>query len=157
MRAHLDAAMTARPHNFFLDRAITPKIKNLTMKLKERPDEVVRERAEMLQHLQDLSNKLEPTRNKWRKAPPRDSPSRDINFPLLHLILTSLEYNDKSMTGDVSRGLPIAGPVPITNALKAKRKASTLTVEDWLSNIEKRNTSIAKRISEPRKFELSVH
>ena len=40
---------------------IAPQIRNLTMRLKEEPDEIIRERAETPKHLEALSAKLEPT------------------------------------------------------------------------------------------------
>ena len=156
MRSHLQATLAVNPQGFYLDKLLTPQIKNITKQLKEQPDAVIRQRSEVLRHLGALSDKLDKTRSKWQDNLPKDSPPKGINFPFLHLILTSLDYDDKSLTGDISRGLPIAGVTPHANALKPKKTKQTLSINEWLTNIESRNRRVLGYLDEPKDSRLTV-
>ena len=156
MHSHLDAALSINPQAFYLGRLITPQIRNITQQLKEEPETAIRQRPEALRHLEMLSTNLDQIRGKWRANLPKDSPSNDVNFPLLRLILNSLDYDDKSLTVDISRGLPIAVVIPRTNALKQKFTPRTISIEKWMSNVESRNKTVLKYLLGPRDFQLSV-
>ena len=120
MHDHLHAVTSINPRDFFLLKSITPQIRNITSRLKDTAEMVARERSEMLKHIESLSPRLDTSREQWRSALPLNSPSADINFPVLHLLLTSLNYKDKQTTKDISRGLPIAGRIDKSNISKAK-------------------------------------
>ena len=120
---HLRAVLPTNPRDFLIHKAITPQIRNITSRIKDPPELVARERLDILKHIESLSTRLDPARIQWQSALPKDSPSANINFRVLHLILTSLNYKGKSATSDISRGLPIAGPATMTHVLKQKQSA----------------------------------
>ena len=48
---HLHAVTSANPHDFFLNKSITPQIRNITSRLEDTPETVVYERTKMLKYI----------------------------------------------------------------------------------------------------------
>ena len=156
MHSHLHAALSTNPHDFFLNKSISPQIRNITARLKDQPSLVVQERIDKLEYLEDLSQRLAGETQKWRDALPFNFPSSNINFPILHLILSSLNYTDKALAKDVSRGLPIVGPVAPTEVFKQKHTPQSLTIDVWLDQTDARNRRIIKQLCKPKDFKLAT-
>ena len=73
MRDHLHAVTSVNPHGFFLNKSITPQICNITSRLEDTPESVVRERAQMLEYIKSLSARLDKSGKQWRNALPTNS------------------------------------------------------------------------------------
>ena len=67
---HLHEALPIDPRNFFLDRVIAPKIRDITIRLKEPPARIAQARPPNLKHHEKLPLKLKQTKKQRGRALP---------------------------------------------------------------------------------------
>ena len=74
--------------------------------------------------------KMEPRRGRWANALPSESPDRKINIPFLHSLVKRNGYVDSSIVDDIAKGMPIAGDIAPTGALRPRVKEAEMTLEE---------------------------
>ena len=95
--------------------------------------------------LSALSDRLAPLRAAWSARLPPDSPPRDLNFPLIHMLATALDYEDTTFVHDLAYGMPITGVIPPVSASPSRKRASEASVDEWRAGIPARNLRIVER------------
>ena len=118
------------------------------------PAVVVAKRARALKELQRIDATLLPFREQWTASLPEYSPIRNLNFPLMHMLCTTLEYPDKSFVSDLWKGMPIAGDIPPSDVLTPRVRNASLTEEEWRVTIPARNRATVDRLKRSKDSDL---
>ena len=95
-------------------------------------------------------------RNTWADRLPVGSPARNINLPLLHVLVRRFDYADKEITNDISRRMPIAGDIPTCPVLSMGEKTASDTKDNWSKNLPDRNKRNIDRVQAFRSTELGA-
>ena len=79
-----------------------------------------------------------------------------INLPLLHLLAKRFDYPDKDNARDIGVWIPIAGDIPVRNALRPRVKLATATAADWTGALAERNKRTVGRAGRLRIADLGA-
>lgn len=71
------------------------------------------------------------------------SPSRNLNFPLSHLLAPPLGYEGESFVKDLACVMPIGGVIPMGPVLPARAREASLSAGDWSAGSHSRNKRTA--------------
>ena len=148
-------ALGAHMMYWAIEQAAPARAKWLATRCAHEPAETVTRRSHTLATLAAMSKRLEPHRAAWRARLPGDSHSRDLNFPLIHIIAATLGYEDTAFAHDLAHGMPIAGVIPSAGALPTRVMPATRTEEEWMAGIPQRNEAVVNRIRAEQGSELA--
>ena len=109
----------------------------------------------MLRSFSRLSTVLAPLRARWLGSLPPDSPAPKLNFPLFQFLTVHFEYPDATLAADLAIGMPIAGDVPFTGALRPRPRPAVHTLAEWRAQLPVRNRKILDRVVNAAKSDLS--
>ena len=115
------------------------------------PVSVVERRKRASRTMSEMSARLLFFSDRWILQLPPKSPADGINFPLIALIAPTLEYNDETLVGDWSLGMPIVGHVRASGVLTSRGKSASAPVEAWRKHIPPRNKMNAARVKSSRR------
>ena len=132
---HVLHALKVDPARILLERALSARDKWIAVRCADFPAETTQRRSTVLASLSALSERLAPQRAAWRASFPAYSPSRELDFPLIHALASTLRHKGESFVKDMARGMPIAGVVHPTNVLPERGRPATLSIEDWKAGI----------------------
>ena len=110
----------------------------------------------MIWDLADLSEQIAPLRGRWRIALPPCSPALGINFPLISFAKHHYSYGDETFPMDLAVGMPIAGVIPATGALRPRFRPNAYSIEQWRAGLPVRNRHLLGRAIKSAKSEMSV-
>ena len=119
------------------------------------PTETTGRRADAMTIFQKLADYLRPLQARWRDHLPGKSPARGVDFPLISALTSKFGYEDTEFIRDLSMGMPIAGPIPPTPGLTARKRDEQMSYQEWKTGIPKRNVEVIDRISKSRGTELA--
>ena len=74
----------------------------------------------------------------WDAQFPYGSPSKSMNFALTKFLFGHLGYEDMSLPGDLSRGMPFAGHVPESGEFKKRARKAGASLPDWRDGLASR-------------------
>ena len=97
-----------------------------------------------------VSHRLSTYRRAWPNRMEKDSPSKGINLPLLHLLVSHFGYVDQQIVKDLSAGMPIGGGVAAAGSLVARESPSILSIPEWKKGIPMRNAEAVERVEKFR-------
>ena len=122
MAEHLAAANLVNPTDALLNVTLTPLVKEICADALNLPQAVIKRRASALESLTAVSDSLAQRRLSWVGAIPKDSPAKNLNFPLIHCLVRTFGYEDHALTYDLPRGMPIAGKILPSGTLPARER-----------------------------------
>ena len=144
---HVRAASHINPFAELINTALSPEIKNTVRFNATKPDETNQRRVNALSIFQKLADDLGPLKSRWSARLPEDSPARDIHFPLISSIANLFSFEDTEFVNDLSKGMPIAGPISPTPGLTTRKREAQMTYQEWKRGIPKRNREAIDRVS----------
>lgn len=74
---------------------------------------------------------------------------------MIYLLTKTLEYQDTEFINDLSKGMPIAGPIPATPGLTAREKCAEFSYQEWKKGTPERNAKIFDRVLKSQNTELN--
>ena len=96
-----------------------------------------------------LSDSLRPTLTLLSKSLPDLAPARKLRIPPVRHLVRELDYPDRSLPGDLIRGMPIVGTTPSTSSLPMKETTATMSTHDVLGEVRCANSKVLKSLSKP--------
>ena len=151
---HVRAAPHVCPTADLINSALSQQTKSTLWKCARDPDRANEQRGHALHTLENLPDALRPKRQRWTSALSERSPAAAINPPLISLACHALGYSDKDFATDLSRGMPIAGPIAPTPGTATRKKVPEMSYEEWKDGISKRNAQIYDRVPKSQKSDL---
>ena len=151
---HISAACAASPLDSLINIAFPMRVKSLLSSHLSDPSGTVNRRARALGTFRDIDMKLPPYRKTWTDRPGPSSPARNINQPLLHLLVKRFDFPDKEIVNSVADGMPIAGDIPSIPGLKPRAKPDVLSMAEWAAGIADRNVNAIGRAKRFRGTDL---
>ena len=151
---HAKLAQPANPFSILSERVTPDRTRGISARVATRPAELTAHWPMALAWLIHASGRLEPQRAAWRALLPVGSPSRGVNFPLIHLLARALMYEDDSFLHDLMAGMPIAGEVPATGVPVPRLRVATNTADRRRAGMPARNRTIAPRVRDAQGTEL---
>ena len=151
---HVQAARAVVPLAALINTALPGPIRRLISPQVSTPSTTIGRRFSALTALKEVHSNVSKYRSAWADRLPAGSPARNINLPLLRVLVRRFDYADKEITNDISRGMPIAGDFPTRPVLASREKAATDTMENWTKNLPGRNKRAIGRVHEFRPTEL---
>ena len=109
---HVRAASHINPYAELINTSLSQPIKSTLWACATKPHEIKIRRAAASSYFEKLAFYLEPIRKRWTAQLPELSPARSINFPLIFSLTARFGYEDTEFVRDLSKGMPIAGPIP---------------------------------------------
>ena len=88
---HLRIAEDTDPHNYCLEKAVTPEHQDMARTLVTTPRQVSTDRTTKLHEIRRMDAKLNDAKMRRGNALPTDTPSKGINFALMHHIAQKLK------------------------------------------------------------------
>ena len=152
---HVRAAGHVCPTADLINAALSPQVKSALWTCARKPDSTNERREKALRMLTAVSNELAPQRMKWIEKLPEKSPAAPINFPLIFLICKTLDCQDKNFVTDLSKGMPIAGPIAPTPGLTDRKKTAEMSYQEWKEGIPRRNAVIYDRMLKAQSSDLA--
>ena len=143
---HVTMGLALDPFRMLLARAVSPALQHVSLLCAFEPDAVIYGRTRMLAHLRALSGRLAGQRSRWVACLPQHSPAARLNFPLMYFLTVHYAYVDKDFVHDLAVGMPIAGEIPVTGALRPRVRNAVVTVEQWRARLPARNKAILERV-----------
>ena len=92
---------------------------------------------------------LAQANDRWVTHLPVDSPSRKVDFALIHFLVSNLRYPDTTLAKDLSKGMPLVGAVPPTGVFSKRVREQTLTAPQWKEGLVERNREMVRRVTHP--------
>ena len=139
-----------------INTAILIRVRNVISTQVNDPAATITKRTSALETPKSIDAKLSKYRQPWADRLPVGSPAREINFPLLHVLVRRFNYADKEIITDISRWMPIAGDIPTCPSLTPRGKAASESLDVWMKNIAPRNKRAIDRVERFRKTELGA-
>ena len=152
---HVRAASHVNPTADLINAALSTEMKAAITKCARIPQWLVFQRQNALSQLENCSLTLTPLRHRWVQRLPEKSPAAAINFPLIYLLMNALEYPDEHFATELSKGMPIAGPIAPTPGLTARKRCAELSYQEWKEGIPARNKKIFDRVLKSQGSELT--
>ena len=109
------------------------------------PGAVVPMRSLALSTIAGISDRIAPLCAVWVARSPANSPTRNLNLPLIHLIATSLSNADATSVRELAYGIPTTGSIPANNVMVPRILPSSRNIDEWRAGIPGRSRSIAER------------
>ena len=152
---HVRAASHVNATADLINTALSTEVKaSLTRCVRDPAGAICRRENALFTH-QTTSDKLSEQRAKWIAKLPENSPAAETNCPLISLLSTTLLFRDKLFVTDLSRGMPIAGPVAKTPGLAARKRNAEMSYAEWKRAIPDRNAKIYDRVRRSQGSELA--
>lgn len=130
-------------------------MKNAITKCARNPNELFARRGYALAQLESTSSHLTPQRARRIGRVPGNSPAAKINFPLIFIIKIARQYSGGLFVTDLSKGMPIAGPISPTPGLIARKRCAEMSFREWEEGIPERNKKIYERVLKSQNSELT--
>ena len=143
---HVRAALAVSPLASLVNAAVPPTAKALISETIRDPAAMVLRRRTAIAAFRAVAVKLAPYRKKWSENLPPGSPARALNLPLLHILVKRNGYVDSSIVDDMALGMPIAGEIGVTGALKPRERPAETTLEEWTRGVPERNKEVIDRV-----------
>ena len=87
-------------------------------------------RRRIINDMDILSASLLPAHIQLSKSMPGLAPARKLHIPSIRNLVRELDCTDKSLPGDLIRGMPIVGVIPRTSTLPVKETPATMNLAD---------------------------
>ena len=143
---HLWVGQNADPFVFFAIKAVSAQQNNVAQAISNNHASAISERITNMEDIHSTNEKFNDVKNRRTNALPRESPAKALNFPLMHLVATTLSYDDKALTKDLSRGMPLAGHAPRANCLTTIHQRAKTATSTWALGVGKRNLLVKGRL-----------
>ena len=148
--AHIAAALQCDPFSVLLEASTSVRAKLAAARCVNSPATVVAQRVHSLRTMTDLSERLRPLRGKWVAQLPPKSHAAGINFPLIKMLISSLEYEDRKLVDELFYGMPIVGHVKASGVITERERSASSSVENWRKSIPARNLADVERVKRTR-------
>ena len=151
---HVTAALAVSPLASLINTALPMRARGVMAAQVNDPTTCVERRNNALETSNVANSKLQEYRTPWADRLPASSPARNINLPLLRVLVERFNYEDRKIANDISRGMPIAGDIPTCPVLTPRESAASETLEYWPRSIIPRNKEAIDRAQKFRNTEL---
>ena len=152
--AHVCAARAVSPVASLINLALPMRVRSLLSSHLSDAKGTVARRNNAVEVFRDISDKMAPYRVVWAAKLPEGSPAREINLPLLHLLVKRFDYPDSQIINDLRTGMPIAGVIPECKTLEPRAKPAKLTTQEWIERMPERNKKAIGRAERFRHTEI---
>ena len=147
MGDHVAFATTLDPHSILLREAIPKFAWDIAKDIRTDPIGVVGRRTKALNYIRKLSATLGPANERWVAHLPTQSPSKRINFALIHFLTSNLRYPDAKLAVDLSWGMPLMGNVPATGVFPKRVREQAMPTDVWKDGLAQRNRDMIQRVT----------
>lgn len=120
---HVRLALALDPFDKAIANALPDRTKFTIRKFTAKPSDVIRQMALAVEELEKAPQPLDRFKGPMYECLPEGSPARTTNLPLIRLISRTTGYADIQLARDLAAGIPIAGAIPKSNALKGRARA----------------------------------
>ena len=111
------------------------------------PRRAKRHRRRITKHLEFLSEIIRSRQIHLSNSLPELAPARKLHIPLICNLVRQLGCADKSLSGDLVRGVPIVGVIPRTSTLPAKETPAAMNLHDVKGAVRTTNEKVLKSLS----------
>ena len=109
MEDHANFATILNPIKDLMGASIPKSSWEVGKELCATPKTAIGGRLGALKFLSDMSQELQEQNRMWVARLPEGSPSTGVNFALIQFLRRHLDYPDKALPADLTRGMPIVG------------------------------------------------
>ena len=149
MQDRINFAIYLNHHRDMLWKAVPPFARAISRGLRDEPQCVNEKRVASLAYLRKLKVTLAQANDRWVTHLPMDSPSRKVDFAMIHFLASNLRYPDAHLARDLSKGMPLVGAVPPTGVSPKRAREPVISVPQWKEGLVGRNRAMVHRVTHP--------
>ena len=147
MSDHVGFAVNLSPRNVLLREAIPQFAWGIAQSTQSNAASVIEKRTASLSYFRKLEITLKEANGRWLSSLPEGSPSSNVDFALIHFLVTNLKYPDTSLAEDLGRWMQLVGDVPPTGVFAKRARDPRVSVPEWRQGIEERNRAMIRRVA----------
>ena len=140
-------ALDINPFERLLGNALSPVEQACVSYNCLNPRRAKRLRRRIIKHVEFLSESLRASQIHLSNSLPELAPARKIHIPLIRNLVRQIDYTDKSLSGDLIRGMPIVGVIPRTSTLPVNETPATMDLHDVKGAMRTTNDKVLKSLS----------
>ena len=148
MEDRVNFATILNPITDFMGVAAPQSSWKIGKELRQNPKAVIDGRLAAVKFLSNMSEKSGDQNRKWVARLPEGSPSKAMNFALIHILCMHFAYPGKSLPGDLAKGMLVVGPVPDSGVFRKRVRPASTTLPDWREGLLARNLLTVERASQ---------
>ena len=116
----LNIAKLIDPFDRALELTLSNRVKDNFWRVSHEPKVAKSGRRNVIRELTKIATTLEPAQNKLRGVMEPQAPAHTLHIPLIAFLVQKFNYPDKSLPGDLARGMKITGTIAKSNALATR-------------------------------------
>ena len=149
MQDNINFSALLDPHRLMLRRDVPNFARGIAQDIRREPGCVNEKRVASLAYLRKLKETLRGANDRWIANLPADSPSRGVDFALVHFLTSNLKYPDTGLASDLTKGMPLVGNVPASGVFTSRVREPVSSIPRWNEGLEERNRATVRRVSHP--------
>ena len=112
-------------------------------------------RRRAILQLRTLSEQLAPARQGLARKLSPTAPARELNLPLITVLVRELNYPDKRLPRDLVQGMSIVGNMEPTNSLATRTISASTNLTQLKQNLSANNKVILDHLAQARNAKLT--